>query len=139
MKRTSAVIRPATIIYGALGWCAVALAVAGAILPGLPTTVFILAASYCFARSSPRFERWLLDNRWFGPPLQRFARAGGMPRSAKRTALTAMWAAVLPSTGLLVGVHWAAALGTLGLAAAGTLSILYGVRTVPERGDALPI
>ena len=62
-----------------------------------------------------------------------------MPRSTKRTALTAMWAAVLPSTGVLLGVHWAAALGTLGLAAAGTLSILFGVRTVPERGDALPV
>ena len=115
-----------------LGWSAVALAIAGAILPGLPTTVFVLAASYCFSRSSPRFERWLLHNRWFGPTLERFARAGGMPRSAKRTALIAMWAAVLPSSAVLAGVHWGAALSAIGLAVVGTLSILYGVRTVPD-------
>ena len=43
-------------IFGGLGWCAVALAIAGVMLPGLPTTVFVLAASYCFSRGSPRFE-----------------------------------------------------------------------------------
>jgi uncharacterized protein len=44
-------------IFGGLGWCAVALAIAGIIVPGLPTTLFVIAASYCFSRSSPRFER----------------------------------------------------------------------------------
>jgi uncharacterized membrane protein YbaN (DUF454 family) len=119
-------------IYMGLGWSAVALAIAGAILPGLPTSVFVLAASYCFSRSSPRVERWLLHNRWFGPTLERFARAGGMSRSAKRTALIAMWAAVLPSSGVLAGIHWGAALTTIGLGVVGTLAILYGVRTVPD-------
>jgi uncharacterized membrane protein YbaN (DUF454 family) len=123
---------PTRMIYNALGWCAVVLAIAGVMMPGLPTTVFVLAASYCFSRSSPRFERWLRENPWLGPPLQRFARAGGMPLSAKRAALTAMWIAILLSSSVLVGIHWAAALGTIGFGAVGTLSILFGVRTVPE-------
>ena len=119
-------------VYGALGWCAVALALAGIVLPGLPTTVFVLIASYCFSRSSARFERWLWQNRWLGPRLQRIAGAGGMPPSAKRAALTAMWAAILLSSGLLIGAHRTAALVTLGFGALGTLSILYWIRTVPE-------
>jgi len=126
------------IVYGALGWCAVALAVAGAMLPVMPTTIFVLAASYCFARSSPRFERWLRANRWLGPTLQRFAAAGGMPRSAKRAALMAMWAAVLLSAAALSRAHWTLALVVIGLGAVGTLSILFGVRTVPESTDATP-
>jgi uncharacterized protein len=124
---------PARLIYAILGWCAVGLALAGVMVPGLPTTVFVLAASYCFSRSSPRFERWLRENRWLGPPLQRFAAAGGMPPSAKRAALVAMWTAVLVSSALLAAMHWAAALATIGLGAIGTLTILFGVRTVPEQ------
>jgi uncharacterized membrane protein YbaN (DUF454 family) len=136
MKRASGVGTPARLMYVSLGWCAVALAIAGVLVPGLPATVFVLAASYCFSRSSPRFESWLRENRWLGPPLRRFARDGGMPPSAKRAALTAMWTAVLLSSVVLVGMHWVAALGTIGLGGVGTLSILFAVRTVPERASA---
>jgi uncharacterized membrane protein YbaN (DUF454 family) len=135
MKRASGTATPTRLIYGSLGWCAVALAVAGVMLPGLPTTVFVLAASYCFSRSSPRFERWLRDNPWLGPPLQRFASGGGLSPSAKRAALTAMWTAVLLSSVLLASMHWALALGTIGLGGVGTLSILFRVRTVPEHAS----
>ena len=135
MKRRSGVATPTRMIYGGLGWCAVALAVAGVIVPGLPTTIFVLAASYCFSRSSPRFERWLRENPWLGPPLQRLASGGGLPRSAKRAALAAMWTSVLLSSSVLAGMHWALALGTIGLGGVGTVSILFGVRTVPELGQ----
>lgn len=121
------------LIYAALGWCAVALAFVGVFVPGMPTTVFVLAAAYCFARSSHRFERWLRENALLGPVLKRVAPGGGMPVSAKRAALTAMWTAImLSSIVLIVGVHWTAAVATVGLGVIGTLSILYAVRTVPE-------
>lgn len=51
------------------GWLMVALGFIGALLPVMPTTIFLIAAAGCFARSSPRFERWLLDHPRFGPPL----------------------------------------------------------------------
>jgi uncharacterized protein len=113
----------------------VGLAAAGVVVPGLPTTVFVLAASYCFSRSSPRFARWLRAHPWFGPILERFFNYGGMPPSAKRRALGAMWAGVLVSSLLLSRVHPVGALVTVGLGAVGTLSILFAVRTVPERAD----
>lgn len=119
-------------IFGGLGWCAVALAIVGIFVPGLPTTVFVLAASYCFSRSSPRFERWLRANRWLGPSLQRWASGGGMPQWAKRAALAAMWTAVLLSSGVLARAHWGLAVGTIGMGVIGTLAILFGVRTAPE-------
>lgn len=115
-----------------LGWCCVGLGFAGVFIPGLPTTVFILAASYLFARSSPRFQQWLLDHRWFGPRLRRYRETGGMPRSAKMTALTTMWIAVSLSALMLARVRWWAAIATVSLGVIGTLTILFGVRTVPE-------
>jgi uncharacterized membrane protein YbaN (DUF454 family) len=119
----------ARVLYGALGWCAVALAVAGALLPGLPTTVFVIAAAWCFSRSSQRFEVWLRENRLLGPFLRRVTPGRGMPSSAKRAALLAMWTAILASSAILAGVHWAAVIATIGLGVVGTFSILFAVPT----------
>jgi hypothetical protein len=59
-----------------------------------------------------------------------------MSSSAKRAALTAMWGGVLLSSGVLVRMHWAGAAGTVGLGVVGTLSILFGVATVPDHASA---
>ena len=105
----------------------------GVLVRGLPTTVFVLIASYCFSKSSPRVERWLRNHPWLGPTLRRLASECGLSRSAKRAALTAMWTAILVSAVVLAGVHWVAALATIASGVMGTLSILYGIPTVPER------
>ena len=119
-------------IYGGLGWCAVALAFAGVFVPGLPVTVFVLIASWCFARSSPRFENYLRTNRWFGPRLRRFQDSGGMPRSAKIAALACMWIAIAISSTVLASVSTVASLITIALGGIGTLTIVFAVRTVTE-------
>ncbi|TLU64293.1 DUF454 domain-containing protein [Thalassotalea litorea] len=53
--------------YLAFGLLMVALASLGAILPGLPTTPFVLVAAACFAKSSPKLDAWLRNNPLFGP------------------------------------------------------------------------
>ena len=123
---------PSRLVFAALGWCAVAMAVAGVLLPGLPTTVFVLLASWCFSKSSPRFSRWLRENRWLGPVLDRYAAAGGLTAGAKRAALYAMWTSVLLSAAMLSLVRPAIAAAVLLLGVAGTFAILFAVRTVPE-------
>lgn len=120
------------ILYRGLGCCAVALGFVGALVPGMPTTVFILAASYCFTRSSPRLRKWLLSHRWFGPSLRRFHETGGMSRSAKSSALGSMWTAIVISSLLLAPANKKAALAAILLACLGTLTILFAVRTVPS-------
>ena len=120
-------------LFVALGVLCVVIGVAGAFLPGVPTTEFIIGASYLFARSSPRLEGWLEGNRWFGPMLRRFRETGGMARKTKALALAWMW------TGLSISLYVLAASGigiqllvlTTGLA--GTATILFVVRTTAER------
>ena len=69
------------------GFFFVGLAGLGVVLPVLPTTPFLLVAAACFARSSPRFYRWLLANRLFGPLIREWRSARALPRHAKIAAI----------------------------------------------------
>ena len=60
----------------------------GYILPGLPGTVFILIAVYFFARSSPKFYNWLLNNRVFGGLIRDWRAGLGLPLHAKIMAVS---------------------------------------------------
>jgi hypothetical protein len=56
-------------IYLGVGLLSVALAAVGAVVPGLPTTIFLIVASYCFARSHPPLEGKLVRCPLFRPYL----------------------------------------------------------------------
>ncbi|KAE9625618.1 YbaN family protein [Aeromonas veronii] len=71
----------------ALGWLAFATGIVGIVLPLLPTTPFMLLAAALFARSSPRFHRWLLTHSWFGPPIVDWQQYRGIRRQARRRAI----------------------------------------------------
>jgi uncharacterized protein len=73
-----------------LGWLAVGLGGVGVVVPGLPTTGFFVLAAACFARSSPRFERWVLSLPSVGPMVRDYRAGLGMPGRAKVLAITMM-------------------------------------------------
>lgn len=50
-----------------VGTISLILAIFGILLPGLPTTPFLLLSAACYARSSRRFYTWLMNHRIFGP------------------------------------------------------------------------
>ena len=69
-----------------MGLICVGLGIIGALLPLMPTTVFLILAAGCFARSSPRLEAWLLNHKRFGPTLRAWRANGAIPRKAKIAA-----------------------------------------------------
>jgi uncharacterized membrane protein YbaN (DUF454 family) len=119
-------------IYLCLGWCAVGFAIAGVFVPGLPVTVFVLIAAWFFARSSRRFEKNQLSNRWFGPRLRSFRDSGGMPRPSKFAALASMWTAIVISAAMLASISLVGSLVTVALGVIGTLTIVFAVPTVTD-------
>ena len=62
----------------------------GVVLPGLPTTPFILLAAACYAKASPRLHRWLLNHRWFGPMLRDWESDHRLTQRTKIIAVVSM-------------------------------------------------
>jgi uncharacterized protein len=74
----------------AAAWLLVAIGAVGVFLPLLPTTPFLILAAALFARSSPRFEQWLLDHPRYGQPLIDWRREGAISRKAKIASVSLM-------------------------------------------------
>jgi len=63
----------------------------GIFLPLLPTTPFILMAAYCFAKSSERFHRYIMQHKLFGRMVTDFYEKKVISTKNKIIALTLMW------------------------------------------------
>jgi len=103
--------------YLALGMLMVALGAVGAVLPVMPTTVFLIAAAACFGRASPALEARLLRHPRFGPAIVAWREQGAIPLAGKGFAVAGMalgfgvfwvWAQPAPWLAALVGVFMAA-------------------------------
>ena len=74
---------PVRLMLIVLAVVCVALGLIGVVVPGMPTTVFILIAAWAAARSSPRMSRWLYAHRLFGPMLRNWDAGGFVARRVK--------------------------------------------------------
>jgi uncharacterized protein len=97
--------------YICIGWLMLVLGVIGVFVPLMPTTIFLILASWFFARSSPRLEAWLLSHPRFGATLRAWKETGAVPRGAKTMACIGMttgfalfWIGVHPSLWLALAV-----------------------------------
>lgn len=127
MKSTGAVGRG---IYLLLGFGLLALGFLGAFLPVLPTTIFLILAAGCFARSSPRIEAWLLDHRRFGPTLRDWRENRAIRPGAKLAALAGMAAGyVLFLAGAQPGTGFAIIVGAVLIACAAYVATRPGGRS----------
>lgn len=80
----------ARIAVMAFGWLNVGLGVVGIVVPGMPTTVFLLMALWAFSKCSTRFHRWLYNHGTLGPPIRDWHERRVIPARAKAAALAMM-------------------------------------------------
>lgn len=76
--------------YLLLAYASLGVALLGLVLPGLPSTEFVLLAAWAAARSSPRLSRWLENHRVFGPMLRNWRQGGVISRRHKVAASVSM-------------------------------------------------
>lgn len=102
---------PRRLLFAAGGVVCVGLGAVGVFVPGLPTTVFLIAASYLFTRSCPWLEDRLIRTALFRPFLGYLDGKAVMPVRAKVVTLLLMWVCVGTSVWMLAGrfglLHWA--------------------------------
>ena len=65
------------VFYIILGSLSAVLGAIGVFVPGLPTTPLVLLASWCFYRSSPRLQEWLLQS-FLGKYIREYTQKGGI-------------------------------------------------------------
>ena len=87
--------------FAGAGLVAVGLGWIGIFVPGLPTTVFLIIASYCFARSCPWLEERLLRVPVFAPYMQALDTGRGLSPAAARRAWASLWTSLLFSLAIL--------------------------------------
>ncbi|HMP79753.1 MAG TPA: YbaN family protein [Pirellulaceae bacterium] len=114
-------------VFASAGVGCVGLAYLGAILPGMPTTIFLMMACYLFTRSSPYLEQKLVRHRFFSKFHAYLDNPGQMPMRARVIALSAMWISATASAVILwfspYTQAWVSFL-VLSLAVVGTVVIL---------------
>lgn len=74
-------------LYLIAGFILVGLAALGLVLPLLPTTPLLILAAACFAQSSERWHRWLMEHRIFGAILRNWHEHRCIPGRAKGIAV----------------------------------------------------
>lgn len=74
-----------------LGLISLVIGVVAIVIPGLPTTPFLLLAAGLFMRSSDRLYRKVMSNRIVGPYIREFRENKGMTKRTKIHAIGTMW------------------------------------------------
>jgi len=120
-------------IYALLGIISVAIGFFGVFVPGLPTTIFLILASYLFTRSCPWLEEKLVRAPIFRPYL-RFVDGEPMPLRARVSTIAIIWVAVGSSCAIMAS---RGALTPVFVAIVGGLAIIGSVTVASVfRGEA---
>jgi uncharacterized protein len=89
--RRARIIRSLFVVAGSI---CVGLGALGIVLPGLPTTPFLLLAAACYMRGSERMHRWLINNKWFGSYIKNYHEGKGISARGKIYSITSLWIAI---------------------------------------------
>jgi uncharacterized membrane protein YbaN (DUF454 family) len=88
-------------LYLISGFILVAIGVIGIFLPLLPTTIFLILASICFLKSSPKANDWLRNHKILGGYIDNYQNKTGLTRNTKIANIITLWTSISLSAFLL--------------------------------------
>jgi hypothetical protein len=100
-EQTVSTSQSAKYFYLISGFILVAIGVIGIFLPLLPTTIFLILASICFLKSSPKANEWLRNHRVLGGYIDNYQNKTGLTRNSKITNIITLWTSISLSAFLL--------------------------------------
>ena len=77
------------------GFASVGLGLIGTVVPGMPTTIFMIIAALCFGRVSERWYRWLMTRKFVGKHFHSLMQGRGLPARIKAISIIACWLMLL--------------------------------------------
>jgi uncharacterized membrane protein YbaN (DUF454 family) len=71
------------LFWNILGFLSLGMAYVGVITPGLPYSIFVVFAAYCFSKGSERMHNWIMNHKLFGPFLKNWGEKRVFPLKMK--------------------------------------------------------
>jgi len=84
-------------LYLISGILLVAIGVIGIFLPVLPTTIFLILASACFVKGSPKANEWLRNHKILGQYIKNYQDKTGLTLKSKIINIIFLWSMILLS------------------------------------------
>jgi uncharacterized membrane protein YbaN (DUF454 family) len=96
------------LFWNCLGFLSLGMAYIGVITPGIPYSIFVVFAAYCFSKGSERMHRWIMNHKLFGPFLTNWGERRVFPTKMKffmlammSTSLIIMGLTAVPVRGII--------------------------------------
>ena len=96
------------LFWNILGFLSLGMAYVGVVTPGIPYSIFVVFAAYCFSKGSERMHRWIYNHKIFGPFLTNWNTKRVFPQKMKyfmlfmmSTSLVIMWLTSVPVRGII--------------------------------------
>lgn len=112
------------VLFLVLGTLSLGIGMIGVLIPVLPTTPFLLMASFCYLRSSKRMYNWMLNHKVFGSYIYCYMKHRGISQKAKNGTLIFLWSTLLLSMMLIPGWQIKIILAIVGVAVSTHIMLL---------------
>lgn len=84
-------------VFLVLGTLSLGIGMIGVLIPVLPTTPFLLMASFFYLRSSKRMYNWMLNHKVFGSYIYCYMKHRGVSQKTKAGTLIFLWSTLILS------------------------------------------
>lgn len=119
-------LKPILISFGSLS---LVIGIIGIVVPGLPTTPFLLLTAGLYLKSSDYLYKKLISNRWAGNYIHQYKAHKGLTKKSKIYAISVMWLMITISC-LLMSTSLSKQIAVLAAGVIGTIVMGFVVPTM---------